>query len=112
MTRGRAYIVERLRKHGLSKRQARRVLDELVEAMKEALRNGEGVDLPIGTLEVVRHKRKPQRGFYLNRISTTYKKPFTVVLREGITSANSRREARRRQDLQEPVRRTCESRED
>jgi nucleoid DNA-binding protein len=80
MTRGRAHLIAKLRERGLSYRMAIRVIDQIFSSMKEALQRGEEVELPIGSLKVVRHKRRPKRGWYLNRITTTYEKPFTVAL--------------------------------
>lgn len=80
MTRSRAYLIAKLRERGLSYRMATRVIDRIFSSMKEALQRGEEIELPIGSLKVVRHKRRPKRGWYLNRITTTYKKPFTVAL--------------------------------
>ncbi len=50
--------------------------------MKEALVNGEEVEVPFGWLKVVESDRPPKRGWYLGKIITTYKKPFTVILRK------------------------------
>jgi hypothetical protein len=38
------------------------------------------VELPFGNLRRVRHSGKRQRGWFLNRITTMYKRPWTVTL--------------------------------
>lgn len=90
MTCDRRYLVAKLRERGLSKRMAMKILDRIFSSMKEALQKGEEIELPIGTLKVIRQKRRPRRGWYLNRITTTYKKPFTVALvnNEGSNSGD------------------------
>jgi len=55
------------------------VLDE----MKAALKRGEEVEWPFGSLRTVRHARKPKSGWYLHKITTVYKKQFTVALVNG-----------------------------
>ncbi len=83
MTKGRAYLVAKLRERGLSKRDAVRILNQVFSLMKAALRRGEDVESPFGFLRVDRHRHRPKRGWQLNQtITTTYKKPFTVVLHE------------------------------
>ena len=51
---GRAYLVAKLRRHGLSKRQAVRVLDTIITAMAEELKRGREVEFPFGKLVRVR----------------------------------------------------------
>lgn len=59
---------------GFSERKARQVVREIFSAIREALERGEKVELPIGTFEVLEHKRQPFRTWALNRIRVTYKK--------------------------------------
>jgi len=47
---GRAYLVEKLRERGLSRRQAVRILNEIFLEMSEALARGEDVEFPFGYL--------------------------------------------------------------
>jgi len=51
------------------------ILDRLIHALKR----GEEVEFPFGSLRKVRHPRKKQRGWFLYKITTIYKKPYTVV---------------------------------
>lgn len=71
--------MKQLQKRGASRRQAVAILDEIFNQMKLALARGEAVAFPFGKLKMVRHKHRQKRGWFLNRITTTYKKPFTVV---------------------------------
>ena len=59
---------------GFSAREAASVVTSIFESIKEALRSGEEVNLPIGKFKVVAHNRPPLRGWFLNRVRTTYKK--------------------------------------
>jgi hypothetical protein len=78
-SRGRAYLVKQLQKRGMSRRDAVAVLNEIFNQTALALAEGEQVAFPFGKLKMVRHKHLRKRGWFLNRITTTYKKPFTVV---------------------------------
>jgi hypothetical protein len=51
---GRAFLVEELRKRGLSKRQAVRIVNFIFAEMKKALRRGRDVQFPFGTLKRVK----------------------------------------------------------
>ena len=73
-------IVLKLQERGLSRRSAVRILNAVLDEMKDALKSGEEVELPFGTLKRVRHPRKPRHGWYLKRITTPYKRQFTVKL--------------------------------
>jgi len=75
---GRAYLVGKLRERGLSRRDAVRILKRVINEMTQALRRGEEVEFPFGTLQRVRHKHRKKRGWFLDKIITTYKKPFTI----------------------------------
>jgi ribosomal protein L13E len=56
---GRAYLVEELRKRGLSKRHAVRILNMIIAEMKKALKRGREVEFPFGKLKrVKRHFSK------------------------------------------------------
>ena len=73
-------IVETLQRRGVSRRLARKLLDGMISAMKDGLQRGEDIELPFGTLQVVKQNRPPKRDWLLRRITTTYKYPFTVIL--------------------------------
>ena len=53
---GRAYLVDKLRERGLSRRDSVRVLNVILEEMAKALRRGERVEFPLGALRRVRHQ--------------------------------------------------------
>jgi nucleoid DNA-binding protein len=74
------YIVARLRERGLSRRDAVHFLNAVLAEMAAALKRGEEVEAPFGYLKRVPHARKKQHGLFLNKITTIYKKPYTVVL--------------------------------
>lgn len=63
----------------MSRPDAVAVLNEMFDEMKLALAGGETVVFPFGKLKMVRHKHRQKRGWFLNQVMTTYKKPFTVV---------------------------------
>jgi nucleoid DNA-binding protein len=71
---GRAYLVEKLRKLGLSRRDSVRILNIILDEMGKALKRGERVEFPLGALRRVRHLREKQRGWFLGKITTIYKK--------------------------------------
>ena len=75
---GRTYLVAKLRKLGLSRRESVRILNKVINEMTEALRRGEEVEFPFGTLQRVRHQHPKTRGWFLDRLTSTYKKPYTV----------------------------------
>lgn len=77
---GRNYLVAQLKKRGLSRRRSLPLLNQIFREMKLALARGESVEFPFGKLQKVKHKHRKQQGRFLNRILTTYKKPFTVEL--------------------------------
>jgi len=74
------YIVTRLRERGFSRRSAELLVNFILDEMAAALARGEGVELSLGTLKRVAHRHREQRGWYLNRITTTYKQRYTVTL--------------------------------
>ena len=57
----------------LTREQARAVVDEIFRAIKDALRNGEDVSLPVGNFEVCEQPRQPLRRWFLKRVRVTYK---------------------------------------
>ena len=73
-------IVRKLRERGLSRRDAVRILDFVLDEMSAALKRGEPVEFAAGTLKRVRHAHRQQEGRFLNRKTTIYKKPYTVIL--------------------------------
>jgi nucleoid DNA-binding protein len=75
---GRAYLVGQLRKRGLSRRDSVRILNFVLDEMTQALRRGEKVEFPFGTLLRVRHQHAKKRGWFLEKIITIYKKPYSV----------------------------------
>ena len=75
---GRAYLVGKLRKLGLSRRDSVRILNRVINWMTQALRRGEEVEFPFGTLQRVRHQRSKKRGRFLGKITTIYKRRYTV----------------------------------
>jgi nucleoid DNA-binding protein len=77
-------IARSLRDRGLSRRNAARIFNAILGEMKDALRRGEEVELPFGTLKRVRHSHNRTRGWFLNNITTIYKQPFGVVLNKAV----------------------------
>lgn len=73
-------IIRKLREVGLSRRDAVRIFNAILDEMKEALKRGEEVEWPFGTLKRVAQPRRSMRGWFLYKITTLYKKPFTVAL--------------------------------
>jgi nucleoid DNA-binding protein len=73
-------IVEKLRERGLSRRNAVRILNLILDEVSAALGRGEAVEFAFGSLKRVRHAHKQQQGRFLNRKTTIYRKPFTVLL--------------------------------
>lgn len=75
---GRAYLVGKLRKRGMSRRDSVKVLNRVINEITQALGRGEEVEFPFGTLRRVRHKHAKKRGWFLDKIITNYKKPYTI----------------------------------
>ena len=75
---GRAYLVEKLRERGLSRRDSVRIVKFVFDEMAKALKRGEFVEFPLGVLHRVRHQRSKQRGRFLGKIRTIYKRRYTV----------------------------------
>ena len=96
---GRAYLVGKLRERGWTRRESARIVNFVLNEMTQALKRGESVEFPLGTLRRVRHQRSKQRGWFLGRIRTIYKRPYTVkheLNEEGYKLLNGKkyREAR------------------
>jgi nucleoid DNA-binding protein len=62
----------------LTREQARAVVSEIFEAIKDALRNGEDVSLPVGNFEVCEQTRKPICRWFLKRVRVTYKQRYKI----------------------------------
>ena len=75
---GRAYLVDKLRERGLSRRDSVCILNIILEEMAKALKRGERVEFPLGALRRVRHQRTKKRGWFLGRIATIYKRRYWV----------------------------------
>jgi nucleoid DNA-binding protein len=75
---GRAYLVDKLRERGLSRRDSVRIVEFVFDEMANALKQGEFVEFPLGVLHRVRHQRSKQRGRFLGKVRTIYKRRYTV----------------------------------
>ena len=73
---GRAFLVEELRKRGLSKRQAVRIVNFIFAEMKKALRRGRDVQFPFGTLKRVKRHFSEWWNFIEDHPAN--KDPYTV----------------------------------
>ena len=73
-------ILKKLRERGLSRRDAVRILDFVLAEVGAALERGEEFEFAFGSLKKVRHAHKKQQGRFLNRNTTIYQKPNSVVL--------------------------------
>ena len=62
----------------LTREQARVMVDEIFVAIKEALRNGEVVSLPVGNFKVCEQPRQPLRRWFLKRVRVTYKQRYRI----------------------------------
>jgi nucleoid DNA-binding protein len=71
-------LVEKLRERGLSRRDSVRVVKFVFDEMARALKRGESVEFPLGALRRVRHQRSKKRGWFLGKITTIYKRRYTV----------------------------------
>lgn len=76
---GRAYLSNKLREIGLSRHDAIRILDGVLEAMKEALKRGEAVEFPFGQL--VQRRLWHQDGEVVIEGRRAKRRAHTVVLR-------------------------------
>lgn len=75
---GRAYLVDKLRERGLSRRDSVSIVKFVFDEMAKALKRGELVEFPLGALRRVRHQRSKQRGRFLGKVRTIYKRRYTV----------------------------------
>jgi nucleoid DNA-binding protein len=75
---GRAYLIDKLRERGLSRRDSVRIVKFVFDEMARALKRGELVEFPLGALRRVRHQRSKKRGWFLGKITTIYKRRYTV----------------------------------
>jgi nucleoid DNA-binding protein len=91
---GRAYLIDKLRERGLSRRDSARIVRFVFDEMTKALKRGESVEFPLGTLRRVHHQRPKKRGWFLNNIRTIYKRPYTIkheLDKEGNILLNDRK---------------------
>jgi nucleoid DNA-binding protein len=65
----------------LTREQARVIVDEIFEAIKDALRNGEDAHLPFGSFSVQEQSRKPIRRWFLKRVRVTYAQRYVITFR-------------------------------
>jgi nucleoid DNA-binding protein len=101
-TLNKGYIVCKLRERGLSRRDAVHFLNAVLAEMTAALARGEEVEVPFGFLKRVRHKHRKQRGRFLDKITTIYETPYTVVLEvdaDGEELLKATKRVRRRLEL-------------
>jgi nucleoid DNA-binding protein len=68
----------------LTREQARAVVSEIFMAIKEALRNGEVVSLPVGNFEVCEQPRQPLRRWFLKRVRVTYKQRYKIEFKGDV----------------------------
>jgi hypothetical protein len=59
------------------------LLNFILDEVAAALARGEDVEFPFGSLQRVLHPHKKTGGWFLGRITTIYKKPYTVALEVG-----------------------------
>jgi nucleoid DNA-binding protein len=72
----------------LSRRQAVELLNFILDEAAAALARGEDVEFPFGSLQRVHHPHKKTDGWFLGRMTTIYKKPYTVALEVGAKSVS------------------------
>jgi nucleoid DNA-binding protein len=65
----------------LTREQARVIVDEIFEAIKDALRKGEDAHLPFGSFSVQEQSRKPKRRWILKRVRVIYAQPNVIKFR-------------------------------
>jgi hypothetical protein len=56
------------------------LLNFILDEMAAALARGEDMEFPFGSLKRVHHPHKRKDGWFLGKITTIYKKPYTVAL--------------------------------
>jgi nucleoid DNA-binding protein len=79
-TLNKGYIVRKLRERGLSRRRSVQLLNFILNEVAAALARGEFVEFPFGSLKRVHHPHKVKVGWFLDKITTIYKRPYTVAL--------------------------------
>jgi hypothetical protein len=92
---GRAYLVGKLRELGLSRRDAVRILNFVLNEMAQALRRRELVEFPLGVLLRVPHFHGKKRGKFLGKTRTIYRSRYTVthgLSDEGYKLLNGKKE--------------------
>jgi nucleoid DNA-binding protein len=77
------YVVRKLQERGLSRRRSVQVLNFILDEVAAALARGEDMEFPFGSLKRAHHPRKMKVGWFLGKITTIYKKPYTVLLEVG-----------------------------
>ena len=83
ITLNKGYIVRKLQERGLSRRRSVQLLNFILHEAAAALARGEDVEFPFGSLKRVHHSHKEKHGWFLNKIRTIYKKPYSVALEVG-----------------------------
>jgi hypothetical protein len=94
-TLNKGYIVRKLRERGSSRRRSVQLLNFILDEVAASLARGEDVEFPFGSLKRVHHPHKKMDGWFLGRITTIYKKHYTVALEvdaEGEGLLNKKRE--------------------
>jgi hypothetical protein len=79
-TLNKGYIIRKLCERGLSRRRSVQILNSILDEVAAALARAEDVEFPFGSLQRVHHSHKKMDGWFLGRITTIYKKPYTVAL--------------------------------
>ena len=64
----------------MSRRRSVQLLNFILDEVAAALMRGDDVGFPFGSLQRVHHPHKKKEGWFLGRIATIYKKPYTVAL--------------------------------
>ena len=77
------YLIRKLRERGSSRRRSVQLLNFILDEVAAALARGEDVEFPLGSLKRVHHPHKKKAGWFLGKITTIYKKPYTVALEVG-----------------------------
>jgi hypothetical protein len=88
-TLNKGYIVRNLRERGLSRRRSVQLINFILAEVAAALARGEDVESPFGSLKRVHHPHKKKEGWFLDRITPIYKKPYTVALQVGTPTARN-----------------------
>jgi len=92
---GRAYLVGKLRERGLSRRDAVRILNVVLDEMAQALRRREIVEFPFGSLLRVPNFHWKTRGKFLGKTRTIYRRRYTITHgfgEEGYRLLNEKKE--------------------